>query len=117
MLHRLGRFDDAYKLLSASRDAAFTTGDAGTIEKANLWRVTGKNYDYLGQNGEAADAFHRASEMLRLLGQLESHDGAAVLTCIAANLQEMGRVEESLTNYRKAWEIRQACGSERFMDA
>ncbi|CAE7491136.1 unnamed protein product, partial [Symbiodinium pilosum] len=116
LLHRLGKFDKASVLLLAAKDAVFTD-DARTIEKANLWRVIGKNYDYLGQNQEAAAAFCEASEMLRVLGQLESHDGAALLTCVAANLQEGGQVEEALANYRKAWEIRQACGSERSLDA
>ena len=82
-----------------------------------MWRVVGKNYDYLGQNEEAAEAFQKALEILRQLDQLESHDGAAVLTCVAANLQEMGRMEEALANYQKAWQIRQVCGSERFLDA
>ncbi|CAE7325852.1 unnamed protein product [Symbiodinium necroappetens] len=117
LLHRLGKFDDACTLLSASIDTAFTPSEEGTIEKANLWRVVWKNYDYLGQNEAAAEAFQKALGILRQLNQLESHDGAAVLTCVAANLQEMGRMEEALANYEQAWEIRQVCGSERSLDA
>ena len=79
--------------------------------------MVGKNYDYLGQNEAAAEAFQKALGILRQLNQLESHDGAAVLTCVAANLQEMGRMEEALANYEQAWEIRQVCGLERSLDA
>jgi len=79
--------------------------------------VIGKNFDYLGRNGDAGTAFRNALDILRDLGQLESHNGAAVLTCVAANLQETGQVEEALANYQKAWEVRKASGSESSLDA
>ena len=48
--------------------------------------VLGLNLEYQKRRGEAADIYRDACHMLESLGRLHSHDGAALLTCLAQQL-------------------------------
>lgn len=120
LLRRLGQLDRAFALLAEARCATEQSrgDDPGmeSCEGANLLRTMGLLCADRGDEDGAMSAYNKAIAVLRRIGQLESHDGAAVLTCVASSQEMLGNPNGALQGFREAWLVRQAIGADRTLD-
>lgn len=78
--------------------------------------VLGLNLEYQKRTREAADIYRDACHMLESLDRLQSHDGAALLTCLAQQLLDEDP-QKALQQYQRAWSIREETQTCKTLDA
>jgi len=120
LLLRVGHLERATVLVAKARGAAErgVEGDIrmSGVEGANLLRVAGRVCGERGDRHGELKAYSESEALLRRLGKLQSHDGAAVLTCHASALERAGDLQGALQEFGSALAIREAIGSANTLD-